>query len=71
MYVIIWEYLLKQEYVAEFEKIYGENGPWADLFQKGRGYLGIELLRDSNKLRHYLTIDRWASANDYEAFLST
>ena len=62
---------MKQEYIAEFEKIYGKNGSWADLFQKGRRYLGTELLRDSNKLRHYLTIDRWASSDDYEAFLST
>jgi len=70
MYVIIWEYRVRPEHIAEFEKIYGENGAWAELFLTGIGYLGTELLRDPGDLQHYLTIDRWASKNNYEGFLS-
>jgi heme-degrading monooxygenase HmoA len=70
MFVIIWEFRVRPERVAEFEEIYGENGAWVKLFQKGSGYLGTELLHDSGDLPHYLTIDRWASITDYEAFLS-
>jgi heme-degrading monooxygenase HmoA len=70
MYVIIWEYRVRPERVDEFEKIYGGNGTWAELFQNGSGYLGTELLRDSNDRYHYLTIDRWHSLADYESFLS-
>jgi hypothetical protein len=70
MYFIIWEFQVKVECIAEFEKVYGENGAWTDLFRKGTGYLGTELLHDSRQLSHYLTIDCWASAVDYEKFLS-
>jgi heme-degrading monooxygenase HmoA len=71
MYVIIWEYRVRQERVDEFEKIYGENGTWVELFQNGSGYLGTDLLRDPCDRYRYLTIDRWASIADYESFLSS
>jgi heme-degrading monooxygenase HmoA len=70
MYVVIWEYQVKEEHLAEFEKIYGTDGAWEELFQKESSYLGTELLRDSRDLHHYLTIDQWASVTDYESFLS-
>ena len=69
MYVIIWKYRVRAECTAEFEKIYGENGSWVELFQKASGYLGTELLQDSGELYHYMTIDRWSSATDYASFL--
>jgi hypothetical protein len=31
---------------AEFERIYGPDGEWAEFFRQGRGYIGTELLRD-------------------------
>jgi heme-degrading monooxygenase HmoA len=61
---------VRHERVDEFERIYGESGSWVELFQNGDGYLGTELLRNSSHLPHYITIDRWASATHYEAFLS-
>jgi heme-degrading monooxygenase HmoA len=70
MYVIIWEYYVKPDYTAKFEKIYGERGIWVGLFERENSYLGTELLRDANDLRHYMTIDRWVSVLDYELFLS-
>jgi hypothetical protein len=42
MYIIIWEYQVKANRVAEFENIYATNGAWAKLFQKSAGFLGIE-----------------------------
>lgn len=71
MYVIIWEYYVKPAHLPRFEKIYGESGKWVELFQKGHGYLGTELLHDSSDPGHYITIDRWVSFRDYQAFLST
>jgi heme-degrading monooxygenase HmoA len=70
MYVIIWEYRAKAEHSEEFEKIYGSNGEWADLFQRQNGYIGTELLRDRQNQERYITIDRWVSLADYESFLS-
>ena len=68
MYVIIWEYRLKANHIAEFEKIYGETGAWVDLFKKSNGYLGTALFCDSDDRHHYITIDRWASSEAYNSF---
>ena len=70
MFVIIWEFRVKAEQLAEFEKIYGEDGAWVELFQKQSGYLGTELLHDPQNRERYITIDRWSSSADYEVFLS-
>ncbi|MCI0607531.1 MAG: antibiotic biosynthesis monooxygenase [Anaerolineae bacterium] len=68
MYVIIWEYHVKAEHVSKFEQIYHSEGAWAELFKKGTGYLGTELIRDETQPQRYITIDQWDSAEDYEAF---
>ena len=70
MYVIIWEYQVKAEHIAEFEQIYHSNGAWTELFIKSNGYLGTELIRDSNHAQRYITIDRWISLEAYEGFLA-
>lgn len=70
MYVIIWEYQVRTDHIAEFEEIYSAVGAWARLFQKGKGYLGTELLSDDRHPHRYITVDRWISSGDYEAFLS-
>jgi heme-degrading monooxygenase HmoA len=69
MYVIIWEYQVKAERIAEFEEIYSARGAWANLFQKSKCYLGTELLSDERNSHRYITIDRWRSSWDYESFL--
>ena len=61
---------MKAEHSAEFEKIYGANGAWADLFHKQKGYIGTELLHDPQDRERYITIDRWNSRRAYESFLS-
>ena len=70
MYTIIWEYQVKPERQAEFKRVYAPGGAWAELFKKGAGYLGTELLQDEIQPQRYLTIDRWASQAEYKAFLS-
>jgi heme-degrading monooxygenase HmoA len=70
MYVIIWEYQVKPDRVAEFEEAYAPEGRWAQFFQNDPGYLGTELLRDPRDPQRYVTIDRWDSSEQYEAFLS-
>jgi heme-degrading monooxygenase HmoA len=70
MYIIVWEFQVKAAHMQDFEKNYGRNGTWAELFQRVNGYLGTELLRSSEDSLRYITIDRWASTTDYELFLS-
>ena len=54
---------------AEFEQVYGPDGDWAAFFRGGRGYIGTELLRDLEIAGRYLVIDRWESAEAYDAFV--
>jgi heme-degrading monooxygenase HmoA len=55
---------------AEFERVYGADGQWAAFFRQGQGYIGTELLRDVEEPDRYLVIDRWESADAYNAFLA-
>jgi heme-degrading monooxygenase HmoA len=70
MYVIIWEYQVRLDRVAEFKEIYGAKGMWAQLFQRHPSYLGTELLSDPRDPQRFITIDRWDSAKHHESFLS-
>jgi heme-degrading monooxygenase HmoA len=68
MYIVLWEYVVRSGHEAEFEKIYGANGDWVQLFEQGEGYLGTDLVRDPNTLLHYITIDHWISFKAYDVF---
>jgi heme-degrading monooxygenase HmoA len=70
VYVIIWEYQVRTERLAEFEEIYAATGAWAKLFGKSNGYLGTALLSDEEHPSRYITIDRWISSQEYAAFLA-
>ena len=69
MHLAIWEYEVRAGAETAFEKLYGPEGGWAALFRQYPGYLGTELLKNPATGR-YLTIDRWRSAADYDAFLA-
>jgi heme-degrading monooxygenase HmoA len=55
---------------AEFERVYGSEGEWAAFFRQGRGFIGTELLRDVEAPERYLVVDRWESADAYNAFVA-
>jgi heme-degrading monooxygenase HmoA len=55
---------------ADFERVYGPEGEWAQFFRQGRGYVGTELLRDLEVPGRYLVVDRWESAQAYNDFVS-
>lgn len=57
----VWEFVAREDKIAEFERHYGSTGDWAKLFQKSRGFQGTKLLRDAEHRRRYVTIDRWES----------
>ena len=69
IFAYVWEYFVLKEALADFEKIYGPNGDWVQLFEKSEGYLGTELYRDMSKELRYLTTDYWVSRNARDAFL--
>jgi heme-degrading monooxygenase HmoA len=53
-----------------FEAVYGPTGEWATFFTGARGYIGTELLRDVEVPGRYLVVDRWESAEAYNAFVA-
>jgi heme-degrading monooxygenase HmoA len=69
-YVIVWRFRPLAGREGEFEDAYGPTGDWALLFRQADGYLGTELLRDSDDPREYITLDRWISRAAYETFLA-
>lgn len=68
VFVYIWEYVVKAEKKSDFERIYGPDGEWVQLFNKGVGYLGTELHRDLSINHRYLTIDYWTSKKARDEF---
>jgi heme-degrading monooxygenase HmoA len=68
MIAILWTYDVRPEAADLFERGYGPAGAWVALFRRAEGYLGTELLR--GPASSYLTIDRWRSRGDFEAFMA-
>jgi len=69
-YIYVWEFIVSESSVPEFEERYGPNGDWASLFRKSDGYLKTELIRDKTDPMRYLTIDHWQSEKSYSEFRS-
>jgi heme-degrading monooxygenase HmoA len=67
-FVVVWEFQVKAGKSDEFERVYGPDGDWAQLFRKGEGYRRTELIRDLEAEGRYLTIDFWASREGYLRF---
>lgn len=67
MYVIVWEFEPRAGQEPEFERAYASDGDWAILFGRSSEYRGSELLRSAAG-RRYVTVDRWTSAEAFDAF---
>ncbi|HEY8265854.1 MAG TPA: antibiotic biosynthesis monooxygenase family protein [Steroidobacteraceae bacterium] len=67
-FAALWEFSVRESGQAEFESRYGPAGDWARLFSQAPGFIGTELLRDRADPLRYVTIDRWASIEDWRAF---
>jgi heme-degrading monooxygenase HmoA len=68
MFVVVWQFEIAEEKIADFEAAYGPDGDWAKLFRNSPEYLGTELLTDAYISGSYLTIDRWTSDEAFRAF---
>jgi hypothetical protein len=69
MIAIVWEFIVKEETVAEFQRAYGPDGDWAVLFRRYTGYAGTTLLQDAELRTRFLTIDRWESEALFDRML--
>ncbi|MGH3003746.1 MAG: antibiotic biosynthesis monooxygenase family protein [Gaiellaceae bacterium] len=68
MIALVFRYEVRDP--AQFESTYGPDGSWAQFFRQGAGYVGTELLHDVDEPERFLVIDRWESAEAYNAFLA-
>jgi heme-degrading monooxygenase HmoA len=68
LYVVLWEFQVRPEFEELFQRIYGSQGDWAELFRKGKGYVRTEFYRDVKNARRYVTVDVWESELAYHEF---
>lgn len=68
MFIRLWQFRTSPEQAARFRTVYGPGGPWASLFGNEPGFLGTELLESATDPTTFLTLDRWASREAWEAF---
>jgi quinol monooxygenase YgiN len=67
-YSYIWEFRVAPARVADFERHYGANGTWAELFRQSPGYINTQLLHDNADPLRYVTIDNWTGIEAYRHF---
>ena len=68
MFYVVWEFQVKADRVAEFERHYAGDGTWAHLFREDPAYQRTTLLRDPKAQHRYLTVDVWHDERSYQAF---
>jgi heme-degrading monooxygenase HmoA len=64
----IWKFRPPEGREAEFAASYSGTGEWARLFRNAAGFQGTSLLGPAETGGWWLTIDRWDSATNFEAF---
>jgi len=67
-YMVIWEFSVEPEARLAFERAYGQNGDWVQLFRQSPEYRGTQLLRDLERPGRYLTLDLWTSRDALREF---
>ena len=67
--VYFWEYIVKEGFREEFQRVYGPGGDWEQLFKKADGYIKTDLHQDMSNKKRYLTIDYWSTNVHLDNFL--
>jgi heme-degrading monooxygenase HmoA len=67
-FTAVWEFEVAANRRPEFVRCYGPEGDWVALFRRAPGYVDTRLLADRASPTRFLTLDRWRSPEDYEAF---
>lgn len=70
MFVVLWEFDVKSEYVDRFTLAYAANGEWGRLFAKDSKFRETRLLQNISEPLRFVTMDIWESRADYEHFLN-
>jgi len=68
MMIRVWEYDVPEGSVADFERVYGPEGRWAQLFSSSDGFEGTELFVSLSSPGRYLTVDRFRDEASWRRF---
>jgi quinol monooxygenase YgiN len=68
MIYVLWQFRAKPDKIEQFERDYGPDGVWAQLFRKSPRYERSVLLRDPAQDASYIVIDIWQDEASYQAF---
>jgi heme-degrading monooxygenase HmoA len=69
MFVILWEFEVKPGSEECFQRAYGPDGQWVQLFKRDPHFRGTQLQRDPARPLFYFTIDIWDSEIAYQQFI--
>jgi heme-degrading monooxygenase HmoA len=67
-HIRIWRFRPPQGRETEFAHAYSDTGEWAGLFRNAPGFQGTSLLSPAETGGWWMTIDRWDSSANFEAF---
>ena len=68
VFVYIWEYIVKEDHLVAFKKVYGPQGEWVQLFRKADGYIATDLHQDISNSKRFITVDFWNTKHDRDKF---
>jgi len=68
MMIRVWEYDVPADKAADFERVYGADGTWAELFSCSDGFEGTELFASVSTRGRYLTVDRFRDEASWRRF---
>ena len=66
-YLYIWNFKVPAENEVEFQKKYGPEGDWVELFRKAEGQRTL-LLKNLDLPGWYTSIDMWESRKAFDIF---
>jgi heme-degrading monooxygenase HmoA len=70
MLIRVWEYDVQEAAAPDFERIYGADGAWAQLFSSSDGFEGTELFASVSNPGRYLTVDRFRDEASWRRFMA-
>jgi quinol monooxygenase YgiN len=70
MMIRVWEYDVPEAAALEFERVYGADGAWAQLFAAEEGFGGAELFVSLTSPGRYITVDRFRDQESWHRFLA-
>jgi quinol monooxygenase YgiN len=63
---VVWQFEVREDRQAEFERFCGADGDWTKLSRRSRSFLGSSFLKDLAQPTRYLLVEYWSEMVVYE-----